>query len=90
MFARHDFAEDENQASWYPYLGIPAGDLPSRMETNEEQIEAAGVDLHSYVAPGDEHTVLGDAEVYDEEVAGQPLVDWMTRLIAGEPVDDVR
>ena len=90
VFARHDFAEDENQASWYPYLGIPVGDLPARMEANEEQIEAAGVDMHSYVAPGEEHTVLGDAEVYDEEVAGQPLVDWMTKLIAGEPVDDVR
>ena len=81
---------DENQASWYPYLGIPVGDLLARMEANEEQIEAAGVDVHSYVVPGEEHTVLGDASFYDEAVAGQPLVDWMTKLIAGEPVDDVR
>jgi len=90
VFARHDFGEDENQASWYPYLGVPVGDLLARMETNEEQIEAAGVDVHSYVAPGDDHTVLGDAGFYDEAVAGQPLVDWVTKLIAGEPVGDVR
>jgi len=33
--------------------------------------------------------VLSDGPFYTEEVNGQPLVDWVTRLIAGEPVDDV-
>jgi hypothetical protein len=89
VFARHDFAYDENQTSWYPYLGIPVGDLRERIDANEAQIEGAGVDLRSYVAPGDEHTVLGDAELYDEEVDGQRLVDWVTTLTEGEPVDDV-
>ena len=89
VFARHDFAYDENQTFWYPYLGIPAGDLRERIDANEAQIENAGVNLRSYIAPGEKHTVLGDAELYTEEVDGQRLVDWVTRLVEGEPVEDV-
>ena len=89
VFARHDYAYDENQASWYPYLGVDVGDLLSRIDANETQIEGAGVNLLSYVAPGDEHTVLGDEGFYTEEVNGVALVDWVGALIVGEPLDDV-
>jgi hypothetical protein len=47
------------------------------------------VNLRSYVAPGAEHTALSDGPFYSEEVNGRRLVDWVTRLIAGKPVDDV-
>jgi hypothetical protein len=33
--------------------------------------------------------VLTDGPVYTEKVNGKPLVDWVTRLIAGEEVADV-
>jgi hypothetical protein len=89
VFARHDYAYDERQKFWYPYLDLAAGDLLSRIDANETEIESAGVNLLSYVAPGDEHTVLGDAEFYTETVNGQPLVDWVTRLIDHDPVNDV-
>jgi hypothetical protein len=48
------------------------------------------VNLLSYIAPGDEHDVLGDGLIDTEEVNGETLVYWVTRLIEGEPVDDVR
>ncbi len=89
VFARHDYAYDEQQQRWYPIAGIPATDLLSLIDANETQIEAAGVNLLSYIAPGDEHTTLSDGTFYTEEVNGQPLVDWVTRLVEGEPVDDV-
>jgi hypothetical protein len=41
-------------------------------------------------APGDEHTVLSDGPFYTETVNGKKLVDWVTRLIEGKTVDDVR
>jgi hypothetical protein len=41
------------------------------------------------MAPGQEHTTLSDGTFYTEEVNGQPLVDWVARLIARQPVDDV-
>ena len=66
VFARHDYAYDEQQESWYPITGIPAPDLLSLIDANETQIEAAGVNLYSYVAPGDEHTALSDGPFYTE------------------------
>ena len=47
------------------------------------------MNLHSYIAPGDEHTTLSDGTLYTEEVNGHPLVEWVTQLVAGEQVDDV-
>jgi len=89
VFARHDYAYDERQKMWYPIAGIPAKDLLSLIDANETQIEGAGVDLLSYIAPGNEHTALTEEQFYTENVNGQRLVDWVTRLIAGKPVDDV-
>jgi hypothetical protein len=89
VFARHDYAYDEQQQRWHAIAGIPTNDLLSLIDANETQIEAAGVNLVSYIAPGDEHTTLSDGTFYTEEVNGQPLVDWVTRLVEG-PVDDVR
>jgi hypothetical protein len=89
VFARHDYAYDETQLRTSAMAGIPATDLLSRIDANETLIEAAGVNLLSYVAPGNEHTVLSDGTFYTEEVNGQPLVDWVTRLVEREPVEDV-
>jgi Pectinacetylesterase len=89
VFARHDYAYDEEQASWYPRARIPLKDLLSRIEANETQIEGAGVNLLSYIAPGTEHTALSDESFYTEQVSGERLVDWVTQVIERKPVDDV-
>lgn len=89
VFARHDYAYDDEQNSRLSLVDIPTGDLLGRIDANEAQIEDAGVNLLSYIAPGDEHTVLSDGLFYTEEVNGEKLVDWVTRLIEGRPVDDV-
>jgi Pectinacetylesterase len=90
VFARHDYAYDGRQAAWYPWVDIPVGDLLSRIDANENQIEGSGVNLRSYTAPGDEHTTLSEDRFYTETVNGQTLVAWVAGLIHGEPVDDVR
>jgi Pectinacetylesterase len=89
VFARFDHAYDETQAQWYPNLGIPAGDLRSRIDTNEARIEQAGINLLSYVAPGEEHVILADGLFYTQEVNGERLVDWVAGLIQGKAVEDV-
>jgi hypothetical protein len=89
VFARVDHAYDETQAQWYSYLGIPAGDLRSRIDANEARIEQAGINLLSYVAPGDEHVILADGPFYAQEVNGERLVDWVAGLIQGKAVEDV-
>jgi hypothetical protein len=47
------------------------------------------VNLLSYIAPGDDHTALSSGRFYTETVGGETLMDWVTRLIEGQPVDDV-
>jgi hypothetical protein len=56
-------------------------DLLSLVNANQTQIEAAGVNLLSYIAPGDEYAVPRRSAVR----SGGPV----TRLIESEPVDDV-
>jgi Pectinacetylesterase len=90
VFARHDYAYDEQQAVGLAVIfesGVQ--DLLSLIDGHETQIEDAGVNLLSYIAPGDEHTVLTDERFYSESVNGESLVEWVTALIAGEPAEDV-
>jgi Pectinacetylesterase len=89
VLARFDYAHDETQEGWHSLLGVPADDLLSPIDANETKIEGAGVNLRSYIAAGEEHVVLTDGPFYTEEVNNMKLVDWVTRLIDGEPVADV-
>lgn len=88
VFARVDYAYDERQTLRNQLYGI-TDDLLSLIDANEAQIEDAGVNVNSYIAPGDNHILLTDRLFYTESVNGELLVDWVTRLIEGEPVDDV-
>jgi hypothetical protein len=59
------------------------------IDANEAAIEDAGVVLHSYTAPGDGHGILEWPRFYEMEVNGEKLVDWVSRLVEGKPVEDV-
>jgi len=89
IFGRHDYAFDRVQQFFASLAGIPADDLVSLIDANEIQIEAGGVDLRSYISPGDSHTILGKPEFYTETVEGVPLVDWVSALIRRQPDLDV-
>jgi hypothetical protein len=69
-------------------LGIdePLLDL---IDTNEARIEAAGVEQFSFTAPGDGHTVVRKDDFYTVELDGVRLVEWVTSVVNGEPVEDV-
>jgi hypothetical protein len=88
-FGRFDFAYDEAQVFYGELVGVAADDLVTLMDEVEAGIEDQGVPLASYTAPGDEHTLLWRDLVYDIEVDGVRLIDWITDLVAGEPVEDV-
>ena len=89
IFGRHDYAFDQVQQFFAGLAGVPADDLVTLIDTNEAQIEQGGVDLRSYIAPGDGHTVLGRPEFYTETVEGVLLVDWVTDLVRRQPQPDV-
>ena len=88
--ARFDFAYDETQRFFAQLTGMDPDDLISLIDQNEEQVEQAGVDLWSFTAAGDEHTILTRGDFYTHETEGVSLVNWLTQLLGGEPVEDVR
>ncbi len=89
IFGRHDYAFDFVQQIFSALLGYPAADLLSVIDANETVIEQSGVDLRSYIAPGQGHTVLSSPTFYTETVEGVPLVEWVTALIRRQPDLDV-
>ncbi|MGH3308224.1 MAG: hypothetical protein ACRDOX_11100, partial [Nocardioides sp.] len=89
VLARFDYAYDQEAAQGAESIGLDPSGLLAAIDANEAAIEKAGVVLHSYTAPGDGHGILEWPRSYEMEVNGQRLVDWVSRLIEGDPADDV-
>jgi hypothetical protein len=89
-FARFDYAYDQVQAGFAALAGIQADDLVTFIDQTEVDIEAEGVPVASFVAPGDEHTIVLQDEFYEMEVEGVRLVDFLSSLVAGDVPADVR
>jgi hypothetical protein len=87
--ARYDTAYDEVQADFSQLAGFGGDDLKVTITDNEAYIEDGGVDVASFLAPGEVHTILGRPELYTLEVDGVRLLDWLTEYAAGEDVPDV-
>ena len=89
-FGRFDHAFDQVQAQYAALAGIPGDELVTLLESTEQQIESAGIQLATYIAPGDLHTVASTDDFYTIEVNGVRLVDWFRSLIEDpEPPPDV-
>lgn len=84
-----NYAYDDVQAVFSSLIGHQ-GDLLEAIDANNELVESEGVDLHAWIGPGTEHTVLGRDAFYTEEVGGTALRDWVADVVAGEDVPDVR
>jgi Pectinacetylesterase len=89
VMARFDFAYDTSAVESAEVEGQDPSTLLSTIDANEAAIEAAGVNLHSYTAPGGDHGIFEWPKFYEIEVNGVTLVDWVDALISGQPLDDV-
>ena len=87
--ARYDNAYDDVQQQFSELAAVGGGDLLTVIQANEAGIEAAGVPVDSYIAPGTDHTILLAPEVYTLEVEGVAFIDWLAGLVAGDDLDDV-
>ena len=88
-FARFDYAFDDVQATFSALAGVAADQVVQQIDATEAQVEATGVPIATYVAPGTEHTIMAGNEVYEMEVEGVRLIDWITELIDGGVPADV-
>ncbi len=88
VLARHDHAFDEVQESFAAASGTLGSDVATLIDANAAAIEADGVPVSTYVAPGTDHTILMSDSVYTQGVEGVAFIDWLTELVAGgEPAD---
>jgi hypothetical protein len=87
--ARFDYAYDQEAADAAELLGLDLSSRRAAIDANEAAIEKAGVVEHSYTTPGNDRGILERPRFHEPEVDGEKLVEWVIRLIAGEPVDDV-
>jgi hypothetical protein len=88
-FARFDYAFDSVQASFAALAGVGADAVVDQIDATEALVEAEGINLSTYVAPGSAHTIIGGDEVYEMEVEGVRLIDWITELVDGGVPEDV-
>ncbi len=88
-FSRYDNAFDNTQVFFASLAGFDASRLDELMALNEMRIEEAGVTQASFTAPGRAHGILPRSSLYDLEVEGVSFLDWITRFLEGEEVDDV-
>ncbi|WP_327010177.1 pectinacetylesterase family protein [Dactylosporangium sp. NBC_01737] len=87
VLGRFDFADDPHAAS--ELARWTSGSTLDVITANEAAIEAAGVRLHSYTAPGDDHGLFEFGKFYTIKVRGVRLVTWLGALIGDAPPGDV-
>lgn len=88
-FATYNNAFDRVQAGFSALIGQDASNLVAAIDANNSWITEQGVDVRHWVAPGDDHTILGEPELYTQKVDGHSLVDWLGDFIVGKPGEDV-
>ncbi|NGO80375.1 hypothetical protein G6045_32670 [Streptomyces sp. YC504] len=101
VLSRFDFAHDPSAAvevtGWMGCHGVsgdscsspPAPDTLNEIDANEAAIEKAGVTVHSYTAPTDDHGIFEWDKFYEIEVEGVRFADWVRDLATGDPPADV-
>lgn len=87
VFTRHDYAFDRTQIDYAAMAGYDASELDRAMGATEQLIESSGVDVLTFLQPGDDHTLLGRPRFYDDELDGARYVDWLTAVIRREDLD---
>ncbi|WP_081866270.1 pectin acetylesterase-family hydrolase [Blastococcus sp. URHD0036] len=81
--------DDEVQRKFSDLIGFSETPLVELIDANNAFIESSGVDLDSWVSPGTTHVLSARDELYETEVDGTRLIDWLSDVLAGDDVEDV-
>ena len=87
-FTQYTTAFDENQTFYFEAMGGgDQFDWSERMYSALADAESQADNVFSFVAPGDQHCILGFENFYTVEADGTLLVDWIDDMLAGEPIE---
>ena len=82
-----NFADDAVQRRFLDILGAPAEDITKGLTCNLNEVRLDAPGFHSFIYPGEEHVLLRTSAVWTTSCAGTKVVDWVRRVIDGEPVE---
>jgi hypothetical protein len=86
-FAQYNAAEDATQVFFYGLTrggSATAAEWSPQMRASVAAIESANPNFVSYTAPGAQHCIINGPGFYTATVNGVRVVDWVTRLLAGQ------
>ena len=83
-----NFADDAEQRTFMRLLGTPVDKLTKPLTCNMNEVRIDAPQFHSFIFPGSRHVVLATNAVYAIRCDGQSLVDWVTDLIDGAPLQN--
>lgn len=89
QFAAFDNAEDQVQKRFLEMGGYRANTIREFILRNQADIRAEIDNFVSFIAGGEEHTILLRPEFYTLHVGESTLLDWVASLASHEPVEDV-
>ena len=83
-FAQYTRAHDAVQTNFYAQMGAAhACQAWPTVMAAELAARQSSPNVRSYVAQGDEHTILRSPSLYSEQSGGQPFVAWLEQLLNG-------
>ena len=83
-----NFADEAEQRTFLRLLGTPVDKLTKPLTCNMNEVRIDAPQFHSFIYPGNKHVVLSTNAVYAIRCNGQSLVDWVTDLIDGAPLEN--
>jgi hypothetical protein len=91
VFSQYNSAHDSvQQRYFYAILGTPTpGAWEAALAASHAEIHANVPNFRTYTDSGSGHCVTPRPDFYTREVNGVRLVDWVSDLARGEPVQDV-
>lgn len=88
--SQYNTAYDENQTFYFQAMGgKDANAWHELMVAAIAKIASNTPNFRSFTAPGDQHCIVPFDEFYTYEAGGVKLVDWVTDLVNGKPVQSV-
>lgn len=89
-FSQYDTDTDENQTFYFTVMGgSDATAWSQMMRASIADIQSRAPNFASFIAPGDQHCIIPFDNFYTVNVNGRRLLDWLTDMLAGKPVERV-
>ncbi len=89
VFAEVNAAEDSVQAFFGKAALGETTPVRQLLSLNQAEMHRSVTAYHSYILPGQEHTIILRPEFYTTVVGGIPLVQWVSNLLRDVAVGDV-